>query len=77
MVLLGFFSCLVKGSLARKLFGSVGEALTFREELETRKTFGLVAKALTFGEELMLTRDTLGFTLFCCCSGIGIKPAVF
>lgn len=59
----------LKKRLARKLFGSVGKALTFREELETRKRFGSVGEAPTFGEELILTRGTLGFIWFaCCCS---------
>lgn len=51
---------LLKERLVRKQFGSVGGALTFREELETRKLFGSVCESPlprppTSGEEPMLT----------------------
>lgn len=39
----------------RKPFGSVSDALTFGEELESRKLFGSVRKAPTFEEEPMLS----------------------
>lgn len=39
----------------REPFDSVSDALTFREELESRKLFGSVGKAPAFEEEPTLT----------------------